>query len=591
MKALKIIPSFVKDLLSGLSRQRRLYLGSFTVGLLSALAAALMKNAVHFTAGFVAEHLNPGKGILFYFIIPPAGLILTYLFVKYVVKDNISHGVSRVLQSFARGKSYLKSHNIWTPIVASSITIGFGGSVGAEAPIVLSGSAIGSNIGRKLGLSYRYITLLAGCGAAGAIAGIFKAPVAGIIFAIEVLMLDMTLSSIVPLLISTVTASTIAWLLMGNSVLLSCTIKDTFLLKDLPWYLVLGIFTGLVAVWFSKVTLFTEKVFKLVENHTTRIAIGSVVLGSLIVLFPPFFGEGYTTIMGILKGDYSLLSTVFTGFFHNTWFYLLFITGCMIILKVVATTSTNSAGGVGGVFAPTLFTGAIAGLFAALILGKLSNSEIPVASFVLAGMAGLMAGVMHAPLTAIFLIVEITGGYDLLIPLIITSTIAFITSHRFTRYSVYHIQLAARGELVTHDKDKAILAIMDWTEEIENDLITINPEATLGDLVKIISKSKRNIFPVVDEYGVFEGVVMLDDVREIMFDSGSYDKITMRDIMQIPPSYIDISESLKVVMDTFEQTGAWNLPVLDKGLYAGYISRSRIYSAYRDMLIKQFSEE
>lgn len=591
MDRLKIISGRIIEFISGLSLRRKLYLGSFFVGLFSALAAVVMKNAIHFTAGFVAEHLNPGKGILFYLVIPPAGLILTYFFVKYIVKDDISHGVSRILRSFSRGKSYLKAHNIWSPIVASSITIGFGGSVGAEAPIVLSGSAIGSNIGKKLGLSYRYLTLLAGCGAAGAIAGIFKAPVAGIIFAIEVLMLDMTLSSIVPLLISTVTAATVAWLLMGNSVLLSFTLEDSFNLKDIPWFLVLGLFTGLVAVWFTRITLFTERIYKLIENRTTRVITGSVILGLLIILFPPFFGEGYTSIMGILKEDFSGLNTIFKGLFTDTWLYLLVISGGMMLLKVVATSSTNNAGGVGGVFAPILFTGAIAGLFASLLLGKIFNPGIPAAGFILAGMAGLMSGAMHAPLTAIFLIVEITGGYDLLIPLIITSTVSFIISRRFTEYSIYHAQLASRGELVTHDKDKAIMAIMDWTREIENDLITIRPEATLGELVGIISKSNRNIFPVVDEYGVFEGVVMLDDVREIMFDAGMYDKITMRNLMKIPPSYIDLSENVQVVMDTFEKTGAWNLPVLDRGLYAGYISRSRIFSAYRDMLVEQFSEE
>jgi CIC family chloride channel protein len=518
-------------------------------------------------------------------------MLLTLLFVRYIVKDKIGHGISRILYSISKKKSYLRAHNTWSSIVASTLTIGFGGSVGAEAPIVLTGSSIGSSIGRFFKLNYKNITLLIGCGAAGAVSGIFKAPIAGIVFTLEILMLDLTISSIVPLLISSVTAATVAYFLMGDRVLFTFNVVEAFNISNIPWYVLLGIISGLISLYFSKMTLFLEGSYEKIRNSYLRLILGGIVLGGLIYLFPPFYGEGYDTIMSLLQGNTDIVfkNSIFNQFSDNFLVIILFMLG-LVLLKVVASSSTNGAGGVGGIFAPTLFIGGINGFFVASLLKRFVNIDMPDNRFVLVGMAGMMAGVMHAPLTAIFLIAEITGGYNLLIPLIITSTVAYITTRSFEKHSIYHVQLANRGELITHDKDKAVLIRMDWKKEIETDLHKVKSTDTLGDLIKIISKSKRNLFPVVDEYNILEGVVSLDDVREIMFQHELYETTTMRDVMTIPLSYIDKKESIETVMDTFRKTGAWNLPVMDNGYYVGFISKSRIYTTYRELLI-EFSEE
>ncbi len=570
---------------------RFIYFLSFVVGLLSALSAALLKNAIHFIRILFTGGITRDSGSYLYLVYPVTGMLITLLFVKNIVRDNIGHGISRILYAISRKRSHLKTHNTWTSIVASTITIAFGGSVGAEAPIVLSGSSIGSSIGRFFKLNYRQITLLIGCGAAGAISGIFKAPVAGIVFTLEILMLDLTMSSIVPLLISSVTAASVAWFMMGDRVLFSFDISGSFMIKNIPWYVVLGLTSGFISLYFNRMTLALEGGFEKIKNDYARLAIGGTFLGILIFLFPAFYGEGYDTILALLDGKTNALfaSSIF-GFFDDNFIAISLFMLSLIFLKVFATSSTNGAGGVGGIFAPTLFIGGVNGYFISSLLNKTVGLNLPDNRFVLAGMAGMMAGVMHAPLTAIFLIAEITGGYDLLIPLIITSTVSYITIKGFERHSIYHIQLAKRGELITHDKDKAVLTVMDWKKDIETDLQKVSPDNTLGDLVKIISKCSRNIFPVVDEYNILEGIVSLDDVRDIMFNTDLYETTMMRDIMTIPPSYIDKSENISSVMETFRTTGAWNLPVLDKGYYAGFISKARIYNSYRELLI-QFSEE
>lgn len=568
-----------------------LYFLSLLVGLLSALAAVILKNTIHYTHKLLTEGFTPGSGSFLYLAYPLAGMLITLLFVTFIVRDNIGHGISRVLYAISKKKSLLKPHNTWSSIVATTITIGFGGSVGAEAPIVLTGSSIGSVVGRFFKMNYRNITLLIGCGAAGAVSGIFKAPIAGIVFTLEILMLDLTLSSIVPLLIASVTAATVAWFLMGDEVLFTFTITEAYNLSNIPWYLLLGVVAGLISLYFSRMTLFLENQYERIRNIYIRLLVGGTILGALIFLFPPFFGEGYDTIMALLRGDTEAVTgnSIFQSLTDNYLIFILFLF-CLIMLKVVASSSTNGAGGVGGIFAPTLFIGGLTGYLISSLLNTYLNVDIPDNRFVLAGMAGLMAGVMHAPLTAIFLIAEITEGYALLIPLIITSTTAFITTRSFERHSIYHVQLAKKGELITHDKDKAVLTLMDWRKEIETDLLKIRPGDTLGDLIGLISKSKRNIFPVVDEYNILEGIISLDDVREIMFNNELYDTVHVRDLMTIPPSYIDKKENIETVMETFRKTGAWNLPVLDNGLYVGFLSKSRIYSTYRELLV-QFTEE
>ncbi len=572
-------------------QQTKLYLLSFVTGIGSAMAAVVMKNAIHFTRVLFTQGVMAGSHGILTLAYPLVGIFLTVLVVKYFVRDNISHGISRVLYAISRKKSYIKSHNNWSSILASSLTIGFGGSVGAEAPIALTGASVGSTIGKYFNLNYRNVTLLLGCGAAGAISAIFKAPIGGILFTLEVLLLDLTMSSIIPLLISSVTAATLAYFFMGNEVLFSFQVRESFMLRNLPFYLLLGVFCGLIGVYFTKMTIGIEKLFKKIKNLYVRLLAGGAILGIMIYILPPLYGEGYDTILTLLNGG-SLGDTgprLFGDIAFGFWPFMIFL-AVLLFLKVIATAVTNGAGGVGGIVAPILFTGGVAGFFFSGVFNHLFGLSLPESSFTLAGMAGAFAAVLHAPLTAIFLIAEITEGYSLFIPLIVSSTVAYIIIRAFQNHSIYHQQLAATGELITHDKDKAAMIMLDWTKEVETDLLMVNPDGNLGDLVKQIARSKRNIFPVVDEYNILEGVVLLDDVRDKMFDAGLYDKVTIREVMTIPPSYIDIREKGNVVLDTFSKTGAWNLPVLDNGQYVGFISKSRIYSAYRELL-KQFSEE
>jgi chloride channel protein, CIC family len=582
---------FFRKRLIEIDQVKLVYFLSLIVGLFSALAAALLKNLIHFTHNLLAGVMSADSGTYLYIVFPMIGMILTVLFVRFIVKDKIGHGISRVLYSISKRKSNLRAHNTWTSIVASTLTIGFGGSVGAEAPIVLTGSSIGSSVGRFFNLNYKNITLLIGCGAAGAVSGIFKAPIAGIVFTIEILLLDLTISSIVPLLISSVTAATVASFLMGDQVLLKFNVTEAFNLSNIPWYILLGIISGLISLYFSKGTLFLEEKYEKIRNVYLRLLLGGIIVGGLVYLFPPFFGEGYDTIMALLQGNSDLILTnsIFSRYSDSFFAMCLFMLG-LILLKVVASSSTNGAGGVGGIFAPSLFIGGVNGFFIAGLLKKYMHVDFPDNRFVLVGMAGLMAGVMHAPLTAIFLIAEITGGYNLLIPLIITATVAYITTRSFEEHSIYHVQLAERGELITHDKDKAAMTRMNWKKEIEKDLLKVRPTDNLGMLVRTIAKSKRNLFPVVDEFNILEGVVLLDDVREIMFQSDQYETTMIRDVMTIPPSYIDIKEGIDTVMETFRKTDAWNLPVLDDGYYVGFISKSRIYAKYRELLM-EFSDE
>jgi CIC family chloride channel protein len=585
IRKIRQLKSFFKD------QQTLVYLLSFVVGLVSAVAAVVMKNTIHFTHVLFTQSVVKGVGGVLSIVYPLLGIALTVLVVKYLVRDSISHGVSRVLFAISRRKSYIKRHNNWSSILASSLTIGFGGSVGAEAPIVLTGASIGSTIGRYFNLNYKYVTLLLGCGAAGAISGIFKAPIGGILFTLEVLMLDLTMSSIVPLLISSVTAATVAFFFMGSNVLFSFQVQQGFFLSELPFYFILGILCGLVGLYFTKVTVAIEKLYKRIKNQWVRMLVGGLILGGLIYFLPALYGEGYETVMILLNSEEGVVAgtSVFGQVASRFWVFAILL-AALIFLKVVATASTNGAGGVGGIVAPTLFTGGVAGYLFCTLLNHLFGLSLVESSFTLTAMAGLFAAVLHAPLTAIFLIAEITEGYGLLIPLIVTSTIAFITARSFQKHSIYTEQLAASGELITHDKDKAAMTLLDWTREVEKDLLTVSPDGNLGDLVKQISRSNRNIFPVVDEFDILEGVVLLDDVRDRMFNTELYDKITVRDLMTIPPTYIDLSERGDAVLEAFERTGAWNLPVLDKGQYVGFISKSRIFSAYRELL-RQFSEE
>ncbi len=565
---------------------------SVVTGLLSGLAAVLLKHTVHFVqhnlVGFIGK--IDGSNLL-YFAYPAMGMLLTVLFVKYVVKDNISHGVTRVLYAISRKDSKLPRHNVWTSILASSMTIGFGGSVGAEAPIVLTGSSIGSNIGQALRLNYKNITLLLACGAAGAIGGIFKAPLAGVIFTLEVLMIDITLSSIVPLLIAAVSATLVSYLWLGPEVEFANAIQ-TFEVKNLPYYLILGVFCGVIGLYFTRGTLFIEGKFKQLGTPMKKLLVGGSILGFLIFLFPPLYGEGYGILTSLLSGNSGEIfqNTVFSEKIIDSWWFIFVYLALLIIFKVVAMAATNSGGGVGGTFGPTLFIGGICGFFVAKMLNFFSeNLKLPEANFTLVGMGGLMAAVMHSPLTAIFLIAEITGGYALLMPLMLTSVVAYTLIAYFEPHSIYTKRLAQTGDLRTQNKDKAVLTLLNTSTLVEKDFNPINIYATLGELVKVVAHSKRNVFPVTDDKNRLMGIVLLDDVRKEMFKPELYDTSTVEDYMSSPPDVVIEGESMETVLDKFEKSGAWNLPVVNaESVYIGFVSKSKIFSAYRNMLV-QFS--
>ena len=564
---------------------------SFIVGLLSGIAAIILKNAVHYTSYFLTHWLKSETVNYIYIAYPLIGIFLTVIFVKYFVKDHIGHGISRILYAISRKNSLISPHNSYSSMIASIITVGFGGSVGLEAPIVLTGSSIGSNLGRYLRLDYKTTTLLIGCGAAGAIAGIFKAPIAAIVFALEVLMLDLTMWSLIPLLISSVTAATISYVFSGKEFIFSVALDNVFSLHNLPYYVILGIVTGLVSTYFTRFIMLVESRMEKFKSSFNRLIIGGVLLGLLIFLFPPLFGEGYESLKEILNGQAAKLTeeSMFYQLKDNIFYFLGFLI-LVVIFKVIATALTTGSGGVGGIFAPALFMGGIVGYITARLINMFDFINVSEKNFALVGMAGLMAGAMHAPLTAIFLIAEITGGYTLFVPLIITATIAYLTIIRFESHSIYTDRLAKRGHLITHDKDRAILTRLQISKVIEKDLKCVGPNLTLGELVKVISKSKRNIFPVVDEQNLLLGIVQLDNIREIIFNRDMYETTYVENIMELPPSLILSNDSMESVMKKFEITGVWNLPVVEDGKYMGFISKSKLFSIYRKRLIDITSE-
>ncbi len=578
---------FISWLTVRLNHRQQLYVLSLLVGLISGLAAVLLKNAVHFTHQFVLE-----KGQLFqinflYLAFPMLGILLTILYVKFFVKDEMGHGITKVLYSLSKKGGFMRPHNTYSSIVASTLTVGFGGSVGLESPIVVTGSSLGSNLGRLFGMNYKSIATLIGCGAAGAIAGIFKAPVAGVIFALEVLMLDISVWSIVPLLISAVTGASVSYLFLDPGASLHYPLQGNFTFHNIPWYIALGVFCGLISLYFTKATIRIESWFTTISKQRIKLLAGGVVLGALILLFPLFYGEGYDVLNLFFQDKaYDIArGSLFFGKMDNMVFFLVFMV-LVLVLKPLAMTATSGAGGVGGIFAPTMFMGGFTGYLAARLVNQLNFAQVPEKNFILTGMAGLMAGVMHAPLFAIFLIAEITGGYVLFIPLMITSTIAFITNNYFEPHSIYTHRLAKRGELITHNKDKAVLTLLEMDKIIEKDFVTVSPDDSLGKLVKAISCSRRNLFPVVTGHNMLIGVVLLDSIRHIIFNTEMYSSVFVRDLMQPPPAHLSPGESMENVMKKFEDNEAWNLPVINNGEYIGFLSKSKMFSYYRQWLIE-----
>ena len=571
---------------------------SFMVGILTALAASLLKFLIEYIKHFLTENFDSTGVNWLYLVYPVVGIFLTGLFIRKVVRDDISHGVTKILYAISRRQSRIKRHNTWSSLFASAITIGFGGSVGAEAPIVLTGSAIGSNLGSAFKMEHRTLMLLVGCGAAGAVAGIFKAPIAGLVFTLEVLMIDLTMGSLLPLLVSSVTAATVAYILHGTEAMFEFHMDEPFLMERIPAVLLLGILCGLVSLYFTRTMNRIEGVFRRYSNPYIKLLIGGAMLSILIFMFPSLYGEGYDVIHMLLNGtnaadwDKVMDNSIFYGYGNLLLVYLALV----VLFKVFATSATNGGGGCGGTFAPSLFLGCITGFVFAHFcndyeLAPVISDNIPEKNFALLGMAGLMSGVMHAPLTGIFLIAELTGGYDLFLPLMMVSVSAYLTIMIFEPHSIYSMRLAQKGELLTHNKDKSVLTLMDIESVVETDFEKVHPEDDLGEMVKVISKAKRNMFPVVDVRGVLLGIVILDDIRHIMFRQELYHRFNVGRFMVIPPARINMDDSMEEVMRKFDETKAWNLPVVDEeGKYKGFLSKSRILNSYRQMLV-DFSED
>lgn len=557
------------------------------VGLLSGLAAVVLKTLVHYSGVVVTRvgALTPLGGNVMMLVFPLVGIALTVLFVRYIVRGDIGHGLPSVLLAISRNEGRLPAKNMYTSLIASTLTVAFGGSVGLEAPIASTGSAIGSNIGRWMRLSPKSVRILLGCGAAGAIAGIFKAPFAGIMFVLEVFMFDLSATTALPLLIAALVSATVAYFLMGTDVQFHFEVTQQFGLSQLPFYVVLGVFCALVSIYFLRTTDRVEQLFARLKKPWVKVLTGGLVLGVLIYLFPPLYGEGYGMLTQLLHGDSSSLfvNTVYGSWSDNA-LVLLLVLFMLIALKAVATAATIGSGGVGGTFGPSLIVGGLSGYFVAMVCNEMGLPQQDTANFALVGMAAVMTGVMHAPFMATFLIADITGGYQLLVPLMVASAVTYLCVSPFERHSIYARKLAERGDLLTHDKDASAWHLLDMSSLIETNFVIVRSGYTLRDLVEVIQTSRRNVFPVLTDDDKFLGVVVLDDVRKIMFRPELYDTVVVDELMH-PMSEGDLvrsSDSLLDVVEKFRIGDRYNLVVVDDDdNYLGFLSRANTFSAYR----------
>ena len=570
-----------------LTERQILLILAVVVGALAGVATYLFEVLLHLIKSGLVNWFDVDTYHFLYLVYPVIGIVLATLFVKFIVRDNISEGVTRVLYAMSSKGSRIAGHNCWTSMVGGAVTIGFGGSVGPEAPIVLTGAALGSNVGKLARLNYKNITLLLCCGAGAAVAAIFKAPITGVVFVLEILMLDITSASVIPLLVSSVTATTIAIVLRGFDPIISVTLtqNDIFQIKHIPLFILLGALCGGISYYFTTVNGKIGRWVQSFKSQYVRWGVAGVILGVLIFVFPPLYGEGYEAFTSLMRGDKLTIfeNSLFYSFREIDWVILLYIVA-IIFFKVIAMATTNAAGGVGGTFAPSLFVGAFTGAAVAIFCNMI-GVEVSIATFTLVGMAGVMSGVMKAPLTAIFLIAELSNGYGLFIPLMIVSCIAFAVGRWFDPDSIYTKHLRQKGELLTHDKDQSVLVFLKLKELMETDFTQIKPYNTLGDIVTLISTSRRNIFPVVDDEGHLLGIVQLDDLREDMFKP-SKRKSPIINYMIQPPDKILEREMIQEVLPRFEVNRTWMLPVVDKNnCYRGFISKSRILNAYREQLV------
>ena len=584
----------VRTAMDKISEHNKLLILSFLVGVTSGLSAVVLQTAIHIIKNLVAG-VSVGETYDWQNLVAPGlGMLISLLLLRFVIKDNIGHGVTKVLVAVSKNKSRIKPHNMWSSVLTSAITIGFGGSVGAEAPIVYTGAAIGSNFARITGMSYRNMTILLGCGAAGAVAGIFKAPLAGVLFTMEILLFNISMTSLLPLLISAVSATVVSYLFLGMEAPFSCSLT-AFSMTNIPFYIILGICGGFSSLYFTRTTLWLEDKLGKLRNANLKWVICAIALGLLIFLFPQFYGEGYDSLHVLLNGEEINYDgrTVLAFMLHWKWGVPLFFL-LVMLLKVFAMTLTNAGGGVGGTFGPTLFVGAIMGFVVARVLNLIlagSVLTVPEQNFVLVGMAALMAGVMQAPMTAIFLIAETTGGYELLVPLILASTISYGTTRIFEKYSIYTKRIAKTGELLTHDNDQAVLTLLNTASLVKDKYPRVRLKDSLRSVVNIISQDNAAVMAVVDGSDRFIGLIDLDNIRSYMFKSEEYDQLHVYDIMESPLEYVYIDEPMDSVMSKFDKTNAWRLPVIDKDRhYKGFVSRSRILSAYRQEL-KMISQD
>ena len=580
---------FVLWTVNHLSRRQLTLTLAFFVGVLAAVAAYILHTAIHLIQHYLSATLASNQINWFYLIYPVAGIFLTMLFVRYVVRDNISHGITRILYAISTKQGRLPKHNMWSSVVASAITIGFGGSVGAEAPIVLTGSAIGSNLARRFHLDSKTIYMLVGCGASAAIAGIFKAPIAGLVFTIEVLMIDLTMGSLLPILIACVTATCFTYALAGDNSLFSFTLESEWTVARTPANILLGIACGIVSLYFIRSMTFFENFFsKLADRPYIKWLLGGIALSTLIFIFPSLYGEGYAAINVLLNGkspaDWNVIMqhSLFSG--HGE--LLLIYVALVLITKSMATASTNGGGGCGGTFAPSLFVGAFAGFLFARTWNTYNFSiYIPENNFALLGMAGVMSGVMHAPLTGVFLIAELTGGYNLFIPLLIVSTVSYLTIYIFEPYSIYSMRLAREGKLITHHTDHAVLTLMSLDTVIERDCSATSPDTMLSELVHKISRSRVDVLPVTDNGNHLLGEIDMMKLRHILFRTELYHRFNVRQLMSEPPALLRVDDPMEEVMKAFDKTNAQQLPVVDnQNILIGYVSRSHVYSLYRKMV-------
>ena len=559
---------------------------SFVVGILSGLAAVIIKNTVWLTQGLVNSMVASEVHNYIYFALPILGIFIAVIIIKYVIRREVRHGIPTVLHGISKQRGRISNHNLYSSVVASSLTVGFGGSVGLEGPTVATGTAWGSWFAKFFRLNYKNTILMLACACAGAMAAIFKAPIAAIVFAVEVIMIDLTVFSLVPLLLSSATAVVVSYLFLGQNVLYPFRVVQAFVIGDLPYYVLLGILAGFVSVYFIKMYVFFSDIFDKMKKWGNRLLFGGLSLGILIFLFPSLYGEGYDAINECLAGntDYLFNNSLFYDFREELWVALILIAS-VILLKIIATSLTFGAGGVGGIFAPTLFMGVNTGMLFAQVVNLVGIRQINTNNFALIGMAGLIAGVLHAPLTGIFLIADISGGYRLFVPLMITATFAYIIVRAFTPNSVYHIQLARRRELLTHDKDANALQLLEVRKLIETDFEVLSPDATLRDLTVAISHNHRNLFPVVDKDGFMVGMLKMDDVRDIIFNHEMYDKVKISELMYMPQDFISPDDTMEIVANKFEASGRYNIAVIENGKYLGFISRAKVFTNYRKQII------